>query len=258
MSLRAQRALLGAIGALLGAFLLLPLLTLVATPGWLAGLAHPAVWPAARLSLTTSLGALALAVLLGTPLAWRLARSDRGAARLVERALQLPMVLPPAVAGVALLLAFGRRGPLAGWLYPADWSPAFSTAAVVLAQLFVAAPLYVQAAASAFRELPRDVLDTARAFGAGPLRLLVDVALPLSRRALVAGGALAWARGLGEFGATLLFAGNLPGETQTLPLAIYAALEADWAAARGLAVVLVALAAALLVVVHLSGGRRAR
>jgi molybdate transport system permease protein len=163
--------------------------------------------------------------------------------------MQLPIVIPPAVAGVALLLAFGRRGLLAP-LYPAGWSVTFTTAAVVLAEVFVSAPFYVQAATSAFRRIDAKLLVVARTFGASPLRILFRLAIPIAAPGLVAGAAMSWARALGEFGATLMFAGNLEGRTQTLPLAIYTALEADLRTAQALALVLVAVAFALLLFVR--------
>ena len=151
-----------------------------------------------------------------------------------------------AVAGVALLFAFGRRGLLAGVLYANGSSLAFSTTAVILAQAFVSAPFFVQAALSAFRRIDERLLWVARSFGASPLRVFVRVALPLSWPGLFAGAAMTWARALGEFGATLMFAGNLSGSTQTLPLAIYGALESNVRSAQALSVLLVVIAFAAL------------
>jgi molybdate transport system permease protein len=247
------------LGALLAALLVAPLLALflgITAQDLAAGLRHPLVWPALRLSLVTSSVSLFIVVVLGAPLAWTLARARSRWARALETVLQLPVVIPPAVAGVALLLAFGRRGVFSGWLYPEGWSFAFSPAAVVLAQVFVSAPLLVQAAASAFRRVDPEIVTVAQTFGAGPLRLFFRVAVPLATPGLVAGAAMSWARGLGEFGATLMFAGNLEGRTQTLPLAIYTALEADLRAARALSVVLVAVALGLLLAVHVAWRRR--
>jgi molybdate transport system permease protein len=147
---------------------------------------------------------------------------------------------------VALLLAFGRRGLLAA-LYPSGWSISFSTTAVVLAQVFVSAPFFVQAALSAFRRIEPSLLLVARSFGAHPWRVFARVGLPLAAPSLLAGAILSWARALGEFGATLMFAGNLEGRTQTLPLAIYTAWESDLRAAQALSIVLVILALILLV-----------
>jgi molybdate transport system permease protein len=174
----------------------------------------------------------------------------RHVARTLETLLQLPVVIPPAVAGVAMLLAFGRRGLLAGFLYPAGSSLAFTRAAVVMAEVFVSAPFFVQAAISAFRRIDANVIVVARSFGARPLRVLLRVGLPLAAPGLLAGAAMSWARSLGEFGATLMFAGNLSGRTQTLPLAIYTALEADLRVAQALSLVLVAVALALLLIVR--------
>ncbi|MCB9545505.1 MAG: ABC transporter permease subunit [Myxococcales bacterium] len=233
---------------LLGFFLLaliaLPVGALVATTGLAelrAGLAHPLVGPALALSARTTAASLAIVVALGTPLAWRLAR--RPGPGLVEILVSLPVVIPPAVLGVALLAAFGRRGLLGGLGLP------FTEAAVIVAQVVVAAPFYVQAAAAAFRRVDPDLLLVARTLGAGPARAFFGVAVPAALPGLLGGAALAWARALGEFGATLLFAGNLSGRTQTMPLAIYTALEADVGVARALALVLAAAAVGVLLLV---------
>jgi len=249
LSLASERLALRITGALLVAFLALPVLALfaTATPSDLGrGLQHPLVWPALRLSLFTTAVTLGLVIALGTPLAWTLARARGPLSHAVETVLQLPIVMPPAVAGVALLLTFGRRGLLASIMAPLDWSVTFTTTAVVMAELFVSAPFYVQAATSAFRRLDPRLIVVARSFGASPLRVFLRVALPLAAPALLAGAAISWARALGEFGATLMFAGNLEGRTQTLPLAIYTALESDLRAAQALSIVLVLVAFALL------------
>ncbi len=251
--LRAERRLLAVAGSALGVFLAVPLLALVVTTSradFAAGLGHELVWPALRLSFVTTALSVVLVVSLGTPLAWTLARARGRLARAIETVVQLPIVVPPAVAGVALLLAFGRRGLLAGWLYPEGFSVAFTTAAVVMAEVFVSAPFFVQAATSAFRRVDGRLLVVARTFGASPLRVFFRVAVPLAAPGIVAGAAMSWARSLGEFGATLMFAGNLQGETQTLPLAIYTALESDLRVAQALSIVLVAVAFGLFVVVR--------
>lgn len=229
-------------------FLVVPLAVLVlgTSPGQLwRGLADPAAWAALRLSLFTTTASLGVVLLLGTPLAWRLARSTSRAAALAERAVQLPVVVPPAVGGLALLLAFGQAG--LGTPLP------FTTAAVVLAEVFVGAPFFLQSAIAAFRRLDEEHLRVARSLGASPARAFFRVALPLCRNGLAGGAAMCWSRALGEFGATLMFAGSLRGRTQTLPLAIYAALESDVGAARAMAVVLVAAAFALLFVLRAAG-----
>jgi molybdate transport system permease protein len=244
---------LGAVSSVLLAFLALPVIALITSTSradFMAGLRDPLVWPALRLSLLTTSVSLVLVVLLGTPLAWALARSRGRLASAAETLVQLPIVIPPAVAGVALLLAFGRRGLLAGVLYPRGWSFAFTTAAVIMAEVFVSAPFFVQAATSAFRRVDEPLLVVARTFGASRLRVFRRIALPLAAPGLIAGAAMSWARSLGEFGATLMFAGNMQGTTQTLPLAIYTALESDLRAAQALSIVLVVVAFALLVVVR--------
>jgi molybdate transport system permease protein len=247
---------MAAIAGLGGAFvlfLLLPIAGLVSGTSFAdvrAGLAHPLVAPALELSLVTSTTSVTSVVLLGTPLAWIIANTESKAARWLESALKLPVVLPPAVAGLGLLLAFGRESALGGLLLRAGLAVPFTTTAVVLAQVFVSAPFFVEAAISAFRRLDTSLFVIARTLGASPARVLFRVALPLAAPGLISGAALCWARALGEFGATLMFAGSLTGRTQTLPLAIYAALETDLAAARALSLLLVVLAFGLLLAVR--------
>ena len=249
---------LGGLSGLLLLVVLLPLagLLFTAAPGDLVrGLGDALVGPAIRLTLLTTTASLAVVVVGGTPLAWLIARGRSRAWRTLETVLELPVVLPPAVAGVALLLAFGRRGLLGPALGAVGIGLPFTGAAVVLAQSFVAAPFYVQAAIVAFRRLDADQVLVARTLGASWPRGFFTVALPLSSGALAGGAALSWARALGEFGATLMFAGNLPGRTQTLPLAIYTAMESDVRTAQSLSIVMVAVAFALLVAVR-AGARR--
>ncbi len=248
----------GVAGVLLLLLLALPVLGLVAETrpaDVLAALTAPATRVALGLSLGTTLAALTLALLLGTPLAWALSRTSRPVRGAALTLVELPVVLPPAVLGVALLETFGR----AGWLGPALAAVGvhlpFTTGAVVLAQLLVGAPLYVLAATAAFRAVDDDLLLVARTLGASPARAWWQVAVPAAAPGLLSGAALAWARALGEFGATLLFAGSLPGRTRTLPLAIYAALEQDMGQARAISVLLVGVAAALLLGLRLVGAR---
>lgn len=241
-----------ALGGVLVSILGLPLVALVVqtTPQVLwDGLASPQVWAALRLSLVTTACSLVVVVTCGTPLAWVLSQTDTKGTRWLETLLALPMVIPPAVSGLALLLAFGRRGVVTD-LLGISGSLAFTTGAVVVAQTFVSAPFYLQAATSAFRRLDPDLLVVARTLGAGPWRLFWSVALPLARGGLSAGAAMSWARALGEFGATLMFAGNLQGVTQTLPLAIYVAAESDMRSAQALALVLMVVAFGVLYVVR--------
>ncbi|MCB9552319.1 MAG: molybdate ABC transporter permease subunit [bacterium] len=238
------------------ALLVVPLAALAASTGPAAladALTHPLVAPALALSARTSALTVLLTLALGTPLAWRLARRR---ARIIEALVELPIVIPPAVVGVTLLQTFGRRGLFGPALAELGLAIPFTEAAVVLAQLVVAAPFFVQAAAAAFRDVDDDLLLVARTLGASPTRAFFEVAVPAAAPGLIAGVALCWARAIGEFGATLLFAGNLPGTTQTMPLAIYAALEADVDVARALALVLAATALALLIALRLVARRR--
>jgi molybdate transport system permease protein len=243
-------------GVLAGAALLLVLLPVAgllftSSPRRLIdGLANPLVGPAIRLSLATTVASLLLVVACGTPLAWILAQRRTRSARLVETIMQLPVVLPPAVAGVALLLAFGRQGLLGSTLAAVGIGLPFSRAAVVLAQFFVAMPFFLQAAIAAFRNLDPDHVLVARTLGASPARVFFTIAVPIAWPGLAGGAALGWARALGEFGATLMFAGNLSGRTQTLPLAIYTAMEVDLATAQSLSIIMLAVAFALLVAIR--------
>ena len=242
--------LLGAGGALLLlAVLLVPMLGLLlsASPRelWM-GLQHPAVAPALWLSARTSLSALALVTLLGTPLSYWLAKTKSAAAELLSLAIDLPIVVPPAVVGIALLSTFGQRGLFGPAFAALGWSIPFSTSAVVLAQIVVSAPFYLQAASTAFRKVDLDSMLVARTLGASATMAFARVAVPIALPGLLSGAALCWARSLGEFGATLVFAGNLSGVTQTMPLAIYTTLESDVRAALGLSVLLAAVGVALL------------
>jgi molybdate transport system permease protein len=250
-----------AVGLFSGLLLLLVLLPIAgllftASPGeLLRGLRDPLVGPAVRLTLATTSASLALIVTCGTPLAWVIARRKTRVWRVLETVTELPVVLPPAVAGIALLLAFGRRGLLGPELAVFGIGLPFSRAAVVLAQSFVAAPFYLQAATAAFRRLDPDLVLVARTLGASWPRLFFTIAIPLSWPALAGGAAMSWARALGEFGATLMFAGNMSGRTQTLPLTIYTALESDLRTAQSLSIILVVVAFALLVAIR-AGARR--
>jgi molybdate transport system permease protein len=247
-------------GAPLLLFLALPVLVLVgrALSGSGAALvADPVILQALALSLATTTATLALAVLLGTPLAYVLAHRRFRGVRLVETLIDLPIVLPPAVAGLALLLAFGRRGPLGGPLDALGISLPFTTLAVVLAQLFVAAPLYVRAARAGFATVERELEDAARVDGADETQVFARVTVPLAGPALAAGAVLAWARALGEFGATIMFAGNVQGLTQTLPLAVYAEFQVDLDASIAAGVVLVLAALIVLLLVRVTRWRSA-
>lgn len=220
----------GLLGAALVGLLVIPLFALVVSvaPGeFVSGLSHPLFGRALRLSLQTTAVSLALTVVLGTPLSWWLAASSSKGARIVSVLVEAPIVIPPAVVGVALLQTFGAQGIFGPALLGLGMRIPFTEAAVVLAQVVVSAPFFVQAATSAFRDVDRDTIAVARTLGATPAGAFLRVALPIAMPGLLGGASLAWARSLGEFGATLLFAGNMPGTTQTLPLAIFTALESD-------------------------------
>ncbi len=247
------------VGALLaGALVLLLALPLVAllvssSPAELrAGAASPLFRPALLLSLRTTLVSLFVIVVSGTPLAWWIATSGSRLARVVEVVVDLPIVIPPAVVGVALLSTFGRRGLFGPLLDGIGLDVPFTERAVLLAQIVVAAPFFVQAAANAFRKVDPDTLIVARTLGASSSLAFFRVAVPIAMPGLVVGASLAWARALGEFGATLLFAGNLTGRTQTMPLAILTALESDVRVAVVFSLVLAALGTILLVGLRLA------
>lgn len=244
-------AVLGCIALL---FLVLPLVALivrgVANRGWesVPGSAIPdAIW----LSLVSTVLSMIVTLLFGTPLAYLLARRRFPLKRLISVLVELPIVLPPAVAGLALLITFGRRGVLGPLLQDAGIQVVFTSTAVIIAQTFVAMPFYVRAAQVGFRQVEPEVEQAALVDGAGGWTRFLFVTLPLARRALITGALLSWARALGEFGATILFAGSLQGRTQTMPLLIYSTFERNIEAAIWTALVLVGLAVAVLAVTML-------
>jgi molybdate transport system permease protein len=246
----------GALAAAL-AFLALPVLAIFlhTSPGALLGsLSDADALAALRLSLGCSLAAVAVVVAVGTPAAWLLAtRRFRGRAALVT-VLELPLVLPPAVAGIGLLAALGPRGVLGGALESAGLRLVLTTAGVVVALMFVAAPFYLRQAQAAFEAVDAMVLDASRTLGASEARTFARVAVPVALPGLLTGLALAWGRALGEFGATLMFAGSFRGVTQTVPLAIYERFGTDFTGALALSAVLVAVSAGLLLAVKGLGG----
>ncbi|MBA2643562.1 MAG: molybdate ABC transporter permease subunit [Actinobacteria bacterium] len=241
-------AALVAAAALSLVFLLIPIVAIFVelSPGELAdGLTSQVARDALRVTAETNLAALALIVLFGTPTAYLLAtRSFRGRALLVTL-VELPLVLPPAVAGIGLLAAFGRLGLLGGTLEALGIEIAFTKLAVVLAVTYVASPFYVRTAIAAFEAVDPDLVAASRTLGAGPARTFGRVALPLAAGGLGAGLALAFARGLGEFGATIMFAGSFQGVTQTLSLAVYQEFDVDFDLALAIGALLV-LASALI------------
>jgi molybdate transport system permease protein len=242
---------LGGVAALgLGLLIGVPLLALLVRAPWSeagALLAEPGVRSALRLSLVVSVWALGLCIVFGFPIAWLLARARFPGRSLVRALVTLPMVVPPVVGGVALLVAFGRRGLVGQWLD--QWfgfQLAYTTTAAVMAATFVSLPFFVITVESALRGADRRYEDAARTLGASPLRVLRRVTLPSVRGALGAGAALSWARALGEFGATITFAGSFSGRTQTMPLAIDRALEQDVRAAILLSLILLAVSVGIL------------
>jgi molybdate transport system permease protein len=232
------------------AFIVLPLVGLVRHVPWSTlwdELSAPEATAALRLSVICSLWATVLAVAFGVPLAWVLARVTFPGRSLVRALVLLPMVLPPVVGGVGLFYAFGRDGVIGQYLY--SWfgiQLTFSTAGVVMAETFVAMPFLVITVEAALRSMDRRYEDAASTLGAGRLTVFRRVTLPLIVPGLIAGAALAWARALGEFGATITFAGNIQGRTQTTPLAVYLLLETKPDVAVGLSIVLLAVCVAIL------------
>ena len=234
------------------AFLALPLLALFlrASPDRLiANFAEPQVLQAIGLSLSTTLTATGITIVFGTPVAYLLSRRRFRFYRLVDTLVDLPTVLPPAVAGVALLIAFGRRGLLGNALGGLGLNIAFTQTAVVLAQTFIAAPFYIKSAAIGFANVDAEVRQAAAIDGASSWQVFRYVIVPLSWSALISGSVMTWARALGEFGATIIFAGNFPGRTQTMPLAIYIGFELDLDVALTLSVILVGLSFLALIIV---------
>lgn len=240
--------LMGAVGLV---FLTLPIVALVvrsiSVRAW-EGVPGSAVPDAIWLSFISTILSIIMTLVFGTPLAYLLARRRFPFQRLVSVLVELPIVLPPAVAGLALLLTFGRRGLLGPTLTELGIMLPFTIYAVIMAQTFVSAPFYIRSAQVGFQSVPKEVEDAAHVDGAGGWSLFWFITLPLASRALAAGLVLAWARALGEFGATILFAGSLQGRTQTMPLLIYNVIERDINAAiwTGLILVAIALLALLL------------
>ncbi|MGI5211542.1 ABC transporter permease [Plantactinospora sp. CA-290183] len=231
-------------------FLVLPLVGLLARTPWTTlpqRLAEPGVLTALRLSLQTASLATLLCLVLGVPLAWLLARVEFPGRRLVRALVTVPLVLPPVVGGVALLLVFGRRGLLGSWLDATfGVTLPFTTAGVVLAEAFVAMPFLIIAVEGALRGADTRYEEAAATLGAGRWTTFTHVTLPLVAPGIAAGAVLCWARALGEFGATITFAGNFPGRTQTMPLAVYLALETDLEAAIVLSLILLTVSVVIL------------
>ena len=240
-------------------FLTLPLVALVLRTTPLELLRHllePAVAEAISLSLWTTCISLGATLIFGTPLAYVLARYRFRGWVLIDTLVDLPMVLPPAVAGIALLVAFGRQGLVGRYLELWGVQIAFTPLAVIMAQIFVSAPYYVKSATTGFGQLDREIEQAAAIDGAAGWRMFRLITLPLTWPALLGGAVMTWARALGEFGATIIFAGNFPGRTQTMPLAIYLGFELDFSIALTLAVVLLGLSCGVLLLVKWGLHRR--
>jgi molybdate transport system permease protein len=233
------------------AFFVLPLLGLVLRAPWrdaLKTLAEPDTLEALKLSLVASLSATGIAMVLGVPMAWIYARVEFPGRALLRALTTLPMVLPPVVGGIALLLAFGRRGLLGSWLDTTlGIRLPFTTAGVIMAETFVAMPFLILTVEAGLRSMDRRYEEAARTLGASRWRVFAQVTLPLIAPSLAAGAVLCWARALGEFGATITFAGNFPGITQTMPLAVYLLLGTNQEASYILSLVLLVISLGVLI-----------
>ncbi len=231
-------------------FLFLPILALflqVPPMDLVSALGDPVAKDALIITLQSTLMAQVIIIVLGTPAGYLIATREFPGRSLVITLTELPLVLPPAVAGLALLAVFGRLGLLGGTLETLGISIPFTQAAVVMAITFVASPFYIRQAIAAFEAVDARLLDAARTLGAGPGRVFIRLALPLAGRGLAAGAALAFGRGVGEFGATIMFAGSMQGVTQTLSLAIYSQFDVNFDVAIALGAVMVAISAAILI-----------
>jgi molybdate transport system permease protein len=225
-------------------FLSLPILALflrISPANLVENLRQPEVLQAIGLSLGTTMISTLIIILAGTPLAYAHARGQFRFSRLMDTLIDLPLVLPPAVAGVALLMTFGRRGILGGVLADLGFHIAFTTTAVIIVQVFVAAPFYIKSASLGFSGIDQELEMSAALDGANTPQIFRFLTIPLSWSALLGGSVMSWARALGEFGATIIFAGNFPGRTQTMPLAIYIGFEMDLDIALTLSVILILL-----------------
>ncbi|PDV98169.1 molybdenum ABC transporter permease subunit [Candidatus Chloroploca asiatica] len=249
---RKRLILLWLLAAPLLIFLLLPLGALIVRIDWMQlgeTVGSPGVTQALRISMVTTLIATTLAVLLGTPLAYVLARHQFRGRNLIDTLIDLPIVLPPAVAGIALLITFGRRGLVGAPLATLGITLSFTEIAVIMAQCFVAAPYFVKAATAGLSGVDRELEQAAALDGASGWQVFALITVPLAWPVLFSGVVMTWARALGEFGATIIFAGNLPGRTQTMPLAIYLGFERNLNQALTLAVILLVISFGVLALV---------
>ena len=250
----------GLVGALYVVFIGLPIIALLARAAqqddlW-GAITGDLALTALRLSLVTSVISIGVVIVIGTPVAYALARSDGWMARTVDALVELPIVLPPVVAGVAMLMAFGRGGLVGGLLRDAGLDISFTTTAVVFAQIFVAAPFFIRSAKLGFQSVARDYEEVSQTLGMSPFSTYRQITLPLAAPAIITGLGLSWARALSEFGATMMFAGNLLGETQTMPLAIMTAMETSLDSALALSALLLAVSVLALAGLALASRRR--
>ena len=246
--------------SLLAAFISLPMISLILWTvnenAWYA-IAAPEAREALFLSVRTTAISMLGIITVGTPAAYVLARTEFPGKRVLDSLIDIPAVLPPSAAGIALLLTFGRLGLVGQYLEVLGITVSFTTAAVVIAEVFVAAHFYVRQAAVGFARVRRDVEEAAMVDGAGRFSVFFRVTVPLALPAIVAGAVMAWARALGEFGGTIIFAGSFPGVTQTIPLAIFAARESNFDAAVALSVMVLAFAFTVILVARFLLGRAA-
>jgi len=250
---------LGLLLILVGAFLALPVLSLFlkSYAGFsLQTLKDPMVVDALSLSLFTSAFTVVVVVLLGTPISYVNSRFDYPGKEVIDSLIELPVVMPPAVAGIALLMAFGRMGVLGQYMNAWGLSIAFTTLAVVVAQVFVSAPFYLRQARISFEDVDLVYEEAARTLGATPVYAFFHVTMPIALNGLISGAIMTFARALGEFGATIMFAGNFQGRTQTMPLAIYTAMQGDLDVSLCLALILVALSFVVIALVKMFTRRR--
>lgn len=233
-------------------YLALPIVALFfrTTPElFLTSLSDPLVISALWLSLVTSVISLAVVILVGTPFAYVHARSSYPGKEIVDTLIDLPLVLPPAVAGFALLVLYGRMGLLGRFFNIAGIPIAFTTLAVIMAQIFVASPFYLRQAKSLFEQFDQSYEHTARTLGASPIRTFLTITLPLTAGGLLSGAVMTLGRALGEFGATIMFAGNMPGVSQTMPLAVYVGLESNFNMGLTISILLVIISFAIMIAV---------
>ncbi|KAA1281189.1 MAG: molybdate ABC transporter permease subunit [SAR202 cluster bacterium] len=216
--------------------------------GLMASLLSDTTIQALQLSIVTSIISIIIVVIIGTPFALLLARKDNLLLKFIDSLVELPIILPPIVAGVAMLMAFGRQGIMGPALSSVGIALPFTTGAVICAQIFVAAPFYIRAAKLGFQSVSTDYEDVSQTLGVSPWQTFWKLTIPLASPSILSGLALAWARAISEFGATIMFAGNLTGKTQTMPLAILTAMESDIGASLGLSVILLFASIIVLII----------